>query len=310
MRTATKKSGLPASVEKYIGVETGRPAPGGRIPVDTPMHISQRPYKRQNVFKYIARVGGVDWNLFGYATAVKRKSDGQMAVINGQHRINLVKLVLPNVTEVPAQIIEVDDQEFEVYASALFSQFNGQTQKSLSNEELFHSQVLALDPDALYMKTILEKCGLSCGTVNAGALTHPVVYATFAKCLKLSDTATVRAVELMKKGFKTVADDPLHGLVFLLSHPTYSVLGDTKTKVGKEFEIWFTQAVPMFHSLNDLRFKKYRNNPSWQKGIAYGLVKSFNNYQRKHSGTVGPAIKEIRQIYEQGFKDEDSGLLD
>jgi hypothetical protein len=310
MRTATKKPSIPASVQKFIGVEWGKPAPGDRIPVTTPMHISQRPYKKQNVFKYIARVGGVDWNLFGYATAVRRKSDGAMAVINGQHRINLVKLVLPTVTEVPAQVIEVDDKEFETYASALFSQFNGQTQKSLTNEELFHSQVLALDPEALYMKSILEKCNLSCGTVNVKPTTTPVVYATFAKCLKLSETATVRAVELMQKGFKTVADDPLHGLVFLLSLPTYSVLGDAKTKIGKDFETWFTQAVPMFHSLSDLKFKKYRNNPSWQKGIAYGLVKSFNKFQRNHSKTAGPAVTEIKKIYESGFKNEDSGLLD
>jgi hypothetical protein len=310
MRTATKKPDVPASVQRYIGVEWGQPAPGNRIPIDTPMHISQRPYRQQNVYKYISRVGGLDWNLFGYATAVRRKSDQAMAVINGQHRINLAKIVVPGLKDVPAHIIDVDDQEFETYASALFSQFNGQTQKSLTNEELFHSQVLALDPEALHMKTVLEHCDLSCGTVNFKPTTTPVVYATFAKCLKLSETATVRAVELMKQGFKTVADDPLHGLVFLLSLPTYSVLGDAKTKIGKDFETWFTQAVPMFHSLSDLKFKKYRNNPSWQKGIAYGLVKNFNNYQRKHSRTAGPKISEIKKIYESGFKDEDSGLLD
>ena len=310
MQTKTKKGGVPAAVEKYMGIEWGNPAPGSRISVDTPMHKSQRAYKRQNVYKYIARVGGVDWNLFGYATAVRRKSDGATAVINGQHRINLVKLLLPQVTDVPAHIIEVDDQEFESYASELFSQFNGQTQKSLTNEELFHSQVLALDPYALYVKSILEQCDLSCGTVNITTTSKPVVYATFVKCLKLSESATIRSVELMRRGFKTVADDPLHGLVFLLSQADYAVLGDARTRVGKDFESWFTQAVPMFHTLNDLKFKKYRNNPSWHKGIAYGLAKSFNNYQRKNSKPAGPTITKIKRIYESGFKHEDSGVLD
>lgn len=307
--TKTTKSIYPASVEKYIGKITGTPANGDRIPVDTPMHISQRAYKKQNVFKYIAKVGGLDWNLFGYATAVKRRSDGSMAVINGQHRINLVKVVAPWVTEVPAQVIEVDDLEYETYASELFSQFNGETSKSLTNEELFHSKVLALDPDSLHMKQVLEDLGLSCGTVNASATNHPVVYATFVKCLALSEQATRRAVELMKAGFKTVADDPLHGLVFLLSHVDYKEFGDPKTNMGKSFEDWFTKGVPMMHSIQDLKFKKFRNNPSWQKGIAYGLVMSFVKFQR-NGKRPAPKIKTIKAIYESGFKKEDdSGFL-
>jgi hypothetical protein len=158
------------------------------------------------------------------------------------------------------------------------------------------------------MKKVLEDLGLSCGTVNAKPNTHAVVYATFAKCLKLGEQPTRRAVELMKKGFKTVADDPLHGLVFLLSHPDYAEMGDAKTKMGKDFETWLTQAVPMFHSLSDLKFKQYRQNPSWQKGIAYGLVKSFAKFQRNQSKSA-PAIKPIKDIWESGFKKEDSGLL-
>lgn len=310
MQTKTKKSSVPASVEKYIGVVWGTPAPGGRIPIDTPMHKSQRAYKKQNVFKYIAKVKGLDWNLFGYATAVKRKSDGQLAVINGQHRINLVKIVSPLTTEVPAQIIEVDDTDFDTYASALFSQFNGQVAKALSNEELFYSQVLAKDPESLKMEQVLIKCGLSCGLVNKTTKTDPVVYATFKKCLKLGEAETIRAVELMKAGFKGVADDPLHGLVYLLSLTEYKDLGNNKLKIGKDFEEWLTKAVPMFHTLNDLKFKKYRANPAWYKGVAYGLLKSFAKFQRNHSRTAPPKITTLKKIYESGFKEEDSGLLD
>lgn len=308
MRTATKKPSIPASVEKYIGRVWGQWAPGDRIPVDTPMHASQRPYKKQNVYKYIAKVQGLDRNLFGYATAIKRKSDGKLAVINGQHRINLVKIVDPTTAEVPAQVIEVDDTEFDSYGAALFTQFNGTVQKSLTNEELFYSSVLAQDPDALHVKDILEKCGLSCGEVNRDPAHPAVVYATFKKCLKLSEDLTVRAVDMMKSGFNTVADDPLHGLVFLFSVPEYQKYADPTTKEGREFEQWFTKAVPMFHGVNDLKFKKFRQGP-WQKGIAYGLAQSFRKYA-KNANRPHIAIGKIKEIYEAGFKDdEDSGLL-
>lgn len=307
MQTKTKKPSIPASVEKYIGIEWGEWAPGDRIPVDTPLAKCQRPYKKQNVYKYISEVKGLDKNLFGYATAVKRKSDGQLALINGQHRINLVKIISPMTTEVPAQVIEVEDNEFETYASRLYQGFNGTVSKGLSNEELFKSSVMAEDPYALYVESILKKCNLSCGEVNQGVGNLPVVYAGFVKCLKLGEKETIRAVELFKKGFKTVADDPLHGLVFLFSIDEYKDLANPKVAMGKHFEEWFTKAIPQFHSINDLKFKKYRQG-AWQKGIAYGLAQSFAKAQR-NSGKTAPNVKPIKKIYEAGFLDEDSGLL-
>ena len=274
MQTKTRKPSLPKSVEKYIGCEWGTWAKGDRISIDTPMAPCQRPYKERNVYKYITEVRGLDRNLFGYARAVRRKSDGYTVVVDAQHRINLVRIVSPTTTEVPAQIIEVDDVDFEITASRLFQQSNGTVCKNLSNEELFKSSVMAQDPFALYVESILKKCNLSIGEVNQTATNHPVIYAGFVKCLKLGEEETIRAVELLKQGFNTVADDPLHGLVFLFAHPDYANLADPTVAVGQHFEAWITRAVPMFHGINDLKFKKYRQG-AWEKGIAYGLAQSF-----------------------------------
>jgi hypothetical protein len=310
MLTKTKKTSLPATVERYVGCIMGTPAQGDRVPIDVELHISQRDLKIQNVYKYIAKKGGLDWNLFGHVTVIRRKSDGKMALINGQHRRRVVMIVDPYCQELPAHIIDVDDSDFETYGSALFSQFNGILQKALTNEELFYARVLARDAEALKMEQVLIQCGLSCGRVNLNPGTMPVAYATFAKCLKLGVNATIRAVELLKQGFRGIGDDPLHGLTFLLSLTTYKHLGDPSTKIGKDFEEWLTKAVPVFHTLKDLKFKKYRNNPSWFKGIAYGLMRNFSKFQREHSRTPAPKIAEIKKIYESGFKDEDSGLLE
>ena len=113
MQTKTRKPSLPKKVEKYIGHERGTWAPGDRIPVDIPLARCQRPYRARNVYKYIAEVQGLNRDLFGYAKAVRRRSDGQLALIDGQHRINLVKIISPQTKEVPAQIITVDDEDFE-----------------------------------------------------------------------------------------------------------------------------------------------------------------------------------------------------
>ena len=307
MRTATKKPSLPKSVEQYIGHEWGNWAPGDRIPVDTPLSVCQRDYKKQNVYKYIAKVGGLDRNLFGYATAIRRKSDGKLALINGQHRIHLVKIVSPTTQEVPAQIIEVNDADFDTYGSKLFHEFNGTVSKGLSNEEVFYAKVLAKDQDSLNVEKVLKLAGLSCGKVNARSGTYPVEYATFVKCLKLSEPMTIRATKLLVSGFKSSNTDVLHGLVFLLSQPHYAELGDNKKAVGKHFEDWLTNGVPMFHGINDLKFQDYRQG-AWQKGVAYGIAKAFAKNQR-NKGLYAPTVAEIKSIYEAGFKKGDSGIL-
>jgi hypothetical protein len=304
--TKTRKPSLPNSVEKYIGKEWGEWAPGDRIPVDIELAKCQRPYKKQNVYKYIAKVGGLDKHLFGYATAVRRKSDGKLALINGQHRINLVKILSPATKEVPAQIIEVDDKEFLTYSSNFFAEVNGGVSKTLSNEELFKAKVLAQDTEALNIERIIKIASVSIGEVNQSSNTSPVVYANFVKCIKLSESATIRSIELLKTAFKTVNDDVLHGLVYLLSNEKYKDLGNANTAVGKHFEIWLTQAVPMFHGINDLKFKKYRQGP-WQRGVAYGIAQSFAKFQR-NKGLYAPAIGAIKELWEKGFND-DSGIL-
>lgn len=304
--TKTRKPSLPKSVEKYIGKEWGEWAPGDRISVDTELAKCQRQYRAQNVYKYVAKVGGLDRNLFGYATAVRRKSDGKLALINGQHRINLVKIISPATKEVPAHIIDVDDRDFITYSSTYFAQSNGGVNKTLSNEELFKAQVLAQDPEALDILRVIQIAGVSIGEVNQLPTNSPVVYANFVKCLKLSETATVRSIELLKAAFKSVNDDVLHGVVYLLSYEAYQDLGNPNTTAGKHFETWLTQAVPMFHGVNDLKFKKYRQGP-WQRGVAYGLAQSFAKFQR-NKGLYAPLVTPIKDLWEKGFKD-DSGIL-
>jgi hypothetical protein len=307
MQTRTQKLGLPKSVEQYVGQEWGTWAPGCRIPVNTPLSQCQRDYKKQNVYKYIAKVGGLDKNLFGYATAVRRKSDGVLALINGQHRINLVKIVSPGTDEVPAHIIDVNDADFETYGSKLFHEFNGTVSKGLSNEEQFFAQVLSQDDTALRTLRVLVLAGVSCGKVNAVPNSYPVDYATFVKCIKLSETITIRAVKLLTAGLKSSNTDVLHGMVFLLSHPHYKDLADGNQAVGKHFEEWITKAVPMFHSISDLKFPRYRQG-AWQKGVAFGIAQSFAKYQR-NKGLFSPSIGKIKEIYESGFRKEDSGIL-
>lgn len=304
-KTITARKTMPKDLLRYMGVVLNGTRPDSAfplIPIDTPMDVSQRDLKVQNIYKYIRKLKGVDWNLFGIVTAAKYP-DGRLTVINGQHRINLVKILLPDTTHVPAHIINVSCQE---EAANYFHGNNGTVSKSLSNEEMLWAEVLSGDRQALYMKSILEKCNLSCGKVNKKpTVINSVKRAAFWKCLELGEKETLRAVELITKGYKGISDIPLHGLTYLLSLKEYKDLGNPTTKIGKQFEEWLTVIMPSrLWTLSDMRYVKFQANPQYQKGVAYGLVKHFAKFQRDHSRLAPPSTETIRKIWEIGCKSD------
>lgn len=276
----------------------GTPAPGSTVPITTQLHPVQRPLNDFAVRKYIDLVGTIDWNMFGYVTAVEYP-DGSQAIIDGQHRISLVRTLAPHIKEVPAHIIHVNQDE---YAAQLFAYLNGVAIRKVSNEELLWAEVIARDPKALYMLQMLKRAKLSCGQVNEGHI--KVSRATFRKCLDLSESATVTAASMIKNAYpgRDNIDLLLHGLVKLLSLKEYSDLTNNLT-CGKMFKEWFEESFPFQHDYKQACFKVYQNNSQWQIGIAYGLMEKFHTYMtRKGKVNHCPPVKHIKALYTAGLE--------
>jgi hypothetical protein len=294
---------LPKNLHQFIGNQRGKMAPGLKIPVDTEMNVTQRDLHARDIFKWIEKHQGVDWNLFGYATAV-RFPDGTLELINGQHRITLVKWMLPDVKEVPAHIIDITDQD---YAAKLFSAMNGGSARKLNTEELFWAEVIGKDPYALYVRDQLVKMNLACGKVNEGVGRKQVKYPNFVKCLKMGEDATAKAVELIDSAYpgQGIDDQVLSGVTRLLSLTDYADLGDCDTNIGIQFEQWFTKNLADSHQLSELRFNEYKNTSQWYNGVAYGLAKKFSHYQ-KRKNRAGINLKVVKAIYEAGINKTES----
>jgi hypothetical protein len=274
----------------------GSPAKGDTVSVDTPLHEVQRPLHEHSIKKYIDRIGTIDWNMFGHVKVVEYK-DGSRAVIDGQHRISLVKSLSPQTKQVPAHIVRVDD---DVYAAQLFAYLNGVTVRKVSNEELLWAEVIARDPEALNILRVLKLANLSCGQVNEGF--KKVSRATFEKCLKLGEKETIYAAELLKQAYPANdnIDLLLHGLVRLLTIKQYAGLTNNLT-LGKMFKEWVVDKLPEGRDYKDACFKQYHQG-QWQVGIAFGLMEVFDTYMnRKGYGHQVPAIKHIKDMYEAGL---------
>jgi len=300
---------LPKKLQKYIGQQRGKPAGTHKenvdwIPVNTPMNETQRDLHINDVFKWIEQHKGVDWNLFGYATAV-RYNDQSLELINGQHRIELVKMLLPDQMWVPAHIIDIsDDHE---YAAKLFAAMNGVSSRKLTSEELFWAECISKDPFALYVKTWLERCDIACGKVNGGNKRKNVKHGGFVKCLRMGEEATAKAVELIDAAWpdQGIDDQVLVGLARLLSLDEYSDMAKPETKIGADFEQWFVEQFGMNHRISDARFNEYKNTMQWFNGVAYGIAQRFRHYQKRMHRTSSeriPKIELIEKIYKDGIQ--------
>lgn len=305
--TSLPKYGMPAR-----GVMAGTPG-RDRVSVDAPMAIAQRPFHPDNVRKHIIKTEGqIDWNLFGLATAVRNKSTGETCIINGQHRISLVKTLDPTVLEVPAHIIDEDDEQ---YVARLFGLMNGGASNAVTREERLWADIVARDPHALAIESMLVRCNLGCGIVNSqnsdGKPNIQVNVATFEKCLAVGDEATVKAVSLIRCAYPTVTkniDQQLLGLVTFLGLDEYKKIMDSNTQVGQRFVYWFTTVLPESTSFDKgLKFFANRNwSPSWEVGIAFGIATKFKYWLnvKGYPSITMITLKNIKQKNMRKFEED------
>ena len=297
---------LPPRLSQYAGRVYGTPAPFTPVPVTTEMDKCQRKFYPEEIQKYIEKHQGLNWKAFGYVTVVKYP-DGSMRMINGRHRTSLAITIDPSITHVPAHIVEVKDEE---EAAILFAAMNGDSSKTLKTEELFWSQVIAKDPDALEVKEVLELCGLACGKVNEfdknGNLNIQVKLANFKKCLKFGIIETQFIVDKIKRAYPKANefDNLLSGATRLVTINEYKTLLNNQLEIGNRFDVWFTTILPNTKTIQQTNFKKYRNTTQWYNGVAYGLYQLFKVYM-SNNGYPCPAVKTIKEIYEAGVAEEE-----
>ena len=298
----TRPNTVPRDLQQYVGISYGAKPTIEELSIsDIDLDESQRYYNANNVKKYIKTIKGFDWNLFGVPTVVKYP-DGTLRCVNGQHRLEILKMLLPSVKTVHAHVIDFSDYTEEmatIKSARLFSNTNGRTISKVKAEDLFWADIVANDPDALHLQDVLMKCHLSCGKVNdvpglywineregEQGWSKPVKFATFEKCVHMSEDATIYAASLINEAWKhdnTFGDLFFTGLVKLFTTEGYETLMDPSTACGKEFEQWVLGLSNTF-ALNgkSLRFMRYRENSSdWAIGTALGIFEMFKENSKK-----------------------------
>lgn len=251
-----------------------------QIPIDTPLAQCQRDLYENSVKEYIKTSGGLDWKLFGYATAARYpagKYEVDLEVINGQHRMSLAKTIDPSITEVPAHIIDCDTRE-EAYR--YFGLLNGGASRSVSAEERFWSMVLAQDPTALEHQAYLKQAGLSCGKVNKSNINlHPSIkYPNFKKAVDMGLDEMLIASSILITGYFKKKGNWSEILFTGLTRAVkfYPQLKDINSVAHKNLVQWLGSDMPIaMPNLKKLQYKKFQNTSDWSWGVARGLIEDF-----------------------------------
>ena len=298
---------IPSKLMQYQGCQRGTPAPGERVSVDVDLHQCQRPISIASITKWAHNAKEFDWNLFGYVTVVELK-DGTQKLINGQHRRQLQRWLLPDIKEMPAHIVKVTDdpKEADRYASYLFTAMNGVFTKKITPEDNLWAGVVGELDWAMRTKTYLDNAKLACGRVNEEIHGYTTKRDAFERSMQYDPDATVWATQLIKKAapnVKMINGQVLKGLTRLVTikkdgERVYEEYMWSHTNTGKTFEKWFVDWIQLSGTIKVAEFGEYKSNGKngslWENGVAYGLVSTFRKSlalsRKEHlAGSVGPA---------------------
>jgi hypothetical protein len=184
---------------------------------------------------------------------------------------------------------------------------NGGASAALKSEETFLANIHAGDKHALMLEEILKKTRFSVGAVNASINHRSIKFANFVKCVKMGETAFLRAATIIDTSWPTgsIDDNLLSGMTRLFVVPEYEDLMDTTKAVGRDFQTWIQNHANNGVTQKDLSFVKYRNAGPWYDSGAYGLARHFFKHQRSKN-KVAMNLKYIKDVWESHAKDGDS----
>lgn len=258
------------------------------VPVDLKAIEAQRETKTSRIKKYIKEAKHFDWDLFGIITVAEiDELQGERRVVDGGHRLAMVKEYLPQVTEVPANIIKM---KTEAEAAKLFHRFNGTSSAQVSNEERFVARVLGEDVLALETASVLESLGLKIignqetGTYAGAESGRSIKISMFEKIYNKFPHLVEIAVPMINEAwddFDNTSISPmlLEGIVYMLH--TIEQECDSKTAVDRfvpYFGKWLKVVASTGKPQRKMTYPDLRKDNHYGYSIAKGLYDEYQDY--------------------------------
>tara|TARA_S200002703_G_scaffold150787_1_gene149472 strand:+ start:188 stop:1099 length:912 start_codon:yes stop_codon:yes gene_type:complete len=298
-----------SKIDKYIGNQYGTPVKtDDTVSIDIPCVKSQRDLNQAKVNTYIHRNKGVNWNIF-IPLVVARFPDGGLWLIDGQHRRRIIQLMLPDVTQLPAMIVDCTPEQ----AALWFDELNGGSSSARSSNDEFWSKICRGDQFANIMFDTLRKTNFNVGKANKQAHTRDLPYAGFSKALAGGEQVFLRSCEIVDEVYpkdKSVAL-VLEALsqIFRIKDPKYQQMADPNTALGRKFVKYLIDVRNVGGNCSNLArsCKRYHNAGPTSLATAYGICKAFFGAIRSN-GHSAPKLEIIQEKW-QSYQNADTHSL-
>lgn len=216
--------------------------------------------------------------------------DGRLrALLDGDHRKHMYALAFPTATTMPAQLIDVRDEE---HYHELFYEINFKNRKNANPNEVFLHLYLSGTVDAIKVANILLYCGVGVqgspepgGTVgcDTAALVNVSNLKTALKVANDNCDALKEACEDIMStwsftpGETKIAGDLLGGVAVIRDQ--YPEIANSK-KLEAEFQKWLAaqSGYTMKDVARDLKVKGGDVGNKQAESVAYGIVKDFRKF--------------------------------
>ena len=143
----------PKVILKWKDVTIGSPQVSqSMVPSNTPPYPSNRKSKGEKLQQYIVENKGFDWRLYA-SPVVGRLPNGDLYIIDGEHRFNLANIFLQNMKMLPVVIVDFDD---ETQMANAFWKKNGGFITKVTNETQLISAYFGNTPYAKALGNILD----------------------------------------------------------------------------------------------------------------------------------------------------------
>ncbi len=286
--------------EQEIKVEGTPIQSAENVSVDTPNVQAQRKIYTTKADSYIREVGVFDWNLFGAISCV-RYPDGKLEVVDGGHRLYLVKKYLPDVTEVPAIILNGNSKEWTVEQSAqLFHRLNGTCSKAVNNEEKFVAQVLGKEVGALELEKGLKECKARVTSAdNTVGLKKgkTIKIAKWQSFWKKDQNRTKKACELINEVYNL---DGHYNVMFLEGLINLIKFIDKDLMDWDKYEtdfVSFLEDKSKTVEQNKMSYPQLRKDNHYGISVAYGLYCDWYDWCKINNKRAPFAKKVIGEVY-------------
>lgn len=127
-----------------------------QIPISVENFDGNRTPKATVLAKYLQKMGGFHWGLFG-SPLVAKLPDGKLKIYDGGHRVAMLQILYPEVKTFPGTIVEVENDK-EI--SRLFHRVNGSAASFVNPETRFINECLGEEEGTDKYLSVLKTAGV------------------------------------------------------------------------------------------------------------------------------------------------------